>query len=508
MRVACSTAAVLCLLASVHARCRPLDAASPDLAKLDSYIEKARVEWEVPGLSVAIVKDGKVAFAKGYGVKELGRPDPVDADTLFAIASNTKAFTSAALGILSDEKKVAWSDRVSDILPYFELYDPWVSHEVRVDDLLCHRSGLKTFSGDLLWYGTPYSREEIIRRARYLKPAFPFRAGYGYSNLMFLAAGEVVAKTSGKSWDDFVRERIFAPLGMKRTITSTRMLDATGNFAIPHSSFEGSVERVDWVNWDTMAPAGGIISSANDMARWLLLQLGGGALDGTRVFSESAQKTMWTPHNVMSGPTPGSQERDTHFRTYALGWSVSDFKGRFTAGHGGAYDGMFSQVWLMPEERLGVVVLTNCDRSVMGPIVERIRDAYLGLPEKDYSKLAHETSKLAKDARKDTFAITNARPAMALDSYSGTFGGPMYGDATVSAEAGGLVLRLLPNPNLVADLTPLDADTFALKWRKKFAFFAGGRAQFIADTKGRITELRLDVPNNDFWFDELELKKR
>jgi len=508
MRVVSFPAVALSLLFSLLAWGRPSDTASPDLARLDSYIEKARVEWGVPGLSVAIVKDGKVAFAKGYGVKEQGRQDPVDADTLFAIASNTKAFTSAALAILSDEKKVKWDDRVAEILPYFELYDPWVSHEMRVDDLLCHRSGLKTFSGDLLWYGTSYSREEIIRRARYLKPAFPFRAGYGYSNLMFLAAGEVVAKASGESWDDFVRERILAPLGMKRTITSTRQLDATGNFATPHTSFEGAVERIDWVNWDTMAPAGGIISSANDMARWLLLQLGAGALDGARIFSESAQRTMWTPHNVMSGPLPGAQEQDTHFRTYALGWSVSDFKGRFTVGHGGAYDGMFSQVWLMPEERLGVVVLTNCDRGVMRPIVDRIRDAYLGLPEKDYSKLAWETSKLAKAAKKEEPAPVNPRPPMALDSYAGTFGGAMYGDATVSTEAGGLVLRLLPNPNLVADLTPLNADTFTLKWRRKFAFFAGGRAQFIPDTKGRIAELRLDVPNNDLWFDELELKKK
>jgi CubicO group peptidase (beta-lactamase class C family) len=508
MRVVTPVAVALCLLLAAQARSAPSDTSFPDLAKLDSYIEKARAEWEVPGLAVAIVKDGKVAFAKGYGVKEQGRQDPVDADTLFAIASNTKAFTSAAIAILSDEKKVKWDERVSDILPYFELYDPWVSHEMRVDDLLCHRSGLKTFSGDLLWYGTSYSREEIIRRARYLKPAFPFRAGYGYSNLMFLAAGEVVAKASGESWDDFVQARILAPLGMKRTITSTHQLGARGNFATPHSSFEGAVERIDWVNWDTMAPAGGIISSANDMARWLLLQLGAGALDGARIFSESAQRTMWTPHNVMSGPSPGSKESDTHFRTYGLGWSVSDFQGHFTAGHGGAYDGMFSQVWLMPEERLGIVVLTNCDRGVMAPIVDRIRDAYLGLPEKDYSKLAWETSKLAKAAKKDEPAPKNARPPMTLDSYAGTFGGAMYGDATVSTEAGGLVLRLLPNPNLVADLTPLDADTFTLKWRKKFAFFAGGRAQFIPDTKGRIAELRLDVPNNDFWFDELELKKK
>jgi CubicO group peptidase (beta-lactamase class C family) len=487
----------------------PAQSSSPDFAKLDAYIEKARAEWEVPGLAVAVVKDGRVAFAKGYGVKEKGHSERVDADTLFAIASNTKAFTSAALGVLVDEKKLKWDDRVSDILPYFQLYDPWVSHEMRVDDLLCHRSGLKTFSGDLLWYGTPYTREEVIRRARYLKPEFPFRAGYGYSNVMFLAAGEVVAKASGMSWDEFVRQRILVPLGMTRTITTVRELADKGNYATPHSSFEGSVERLDWVNWDTMAPAGGVISSANDMARWLLLQLGAGELDGARVFSAAAQKTMWTPHNITGGPSPGARTSDTHFHTYGLGWSVSDFQGHFTVGHGGAYDGMFSQVWMMPEERLGIVVLTNCDKGVMGPVVNRIRDAYLGLPDKDYSTLSLETGKAAKAAKKsgDEAAPANARPPQALDAYAGGYGGPLYGNATVKVSGNGLELRLLPNPDLVADLTPLDADTFTLKWRKKFAFFAGGRAQFVPDSKGRITELRLDVPNNDFWFDELELKK-
>jgi CubicO group peptidase (beta-lactamase class C family) len=481
---------------------------SPDLTKLDAYIEKARAEWEVPGLAVAIVKDGRVVFAKGYGVKELGAKDRVDADTLFAIASNTKAFTSAALAILVDEKKLRWDERVQDILPYFQLSDPWISHEMRVDDLLCHRSGLKTFSGDLLWYGTPYSREEILRRVQFLKPAYPFRAGYGYSNLMFLAGGEVVAKASGESWDAFIKDRLLTPLGMRRTTTTIRDLPSRGNFATPHSSFEGRVEKIDWVNWDTMAPAGGVISSVSDMSRWLLLQLGGGELDGKRIFSATAQREMWRPHNVTRGPDPATSISNTHFGMYGLGWSISDFKGRFTASHGGAYDGMFSQVWMMPEERLGVVVLTNCDRGVMTPVVNRIRDAYLGLPEKDYSAEAFAKFTSAKADRKDVPLPVNPRLPMALDSYAGTYSSSMYGDATVTKIGDALVLKLLPNPKLVADLTPLDADTFTLTWRQKFAFFAGGRAQFVADPKGHVEELRLDIPNNDFWFDELELKKK
>jgi hypothetical protein len=187
---------------------------------------------------------------------------------------------------------------------------------------------------------------------------------------------------------------------------------------------------------------------------------------------------------------------------------VGDSHGRYTVGHGGAYDGMFSQTWMMPEERLGVVVLTNCDRGVMGPIVNRIRDAYLGLPETDYSARALAAFRERKAAKQEPAAPKQARPPMALDAYAGTYGGPLYGDATVEVEGARLVLKLLPNPNLVAELTPLDADTFTLTWRKKFAFFAGGRAQFVTDPAGRITQLKLDVPNHDFWFDELELLRK
>jgi len=492
----------------LEAQTAPRAVSKPDLGRIDGYIEKARAEWQVPGLAVAIVKDGRVVLARGYGVKQLGGRERVDTDTLFAIASNTKAFTVAALAILVDEHRLDWRERVADILPYFQLYDPWVTHEMRVEDLLCHRAGLKTFSGDLLWYGTPYSREEILRRARYLKQAFPFRDGYGYSNLMFLAAGEVVAHKSGLSWDEFVRQRLFVPLGMKRTATSVRNLGALGNYAMPHASFEGPVIGLNWVNWDSMGPAGGIISSVNDMSRWLLMQLGGGTIDGQKILSEAAQRQMWEPHNVMSGPAPMERGADSHFSMYGLGWVISDFRGRFTVSHGGAYDGMFSEVWMMPEERLGVVVLTNCDRGVGRPIINRIRDVFLGLGERDYSAEALARRNRDRPERKETPMLPTAHPPVTLESYAGTYGGPMYGDATLTRENGRLVLKLLPNPDFVADLTPTGGDTFTLKWRKQFAFFAGGWVHFAVDGKGRVMEMHLDVPNNDFWFDELEFKKR
>src|SRR5215213_3846062 len=211
------------------------------LKEVDEYAAKAGQEWKVPGFSVAIVKDDKVVFVKGYGVRELGRPEPVDKDTLFAVASNTKAFTSAALATLVDEGKLKWDDPVTKYLPYFQLYDPYVTREMTVRDLLSHRSGLATFGGDLLWYETNYSREEIIRRVRFLKPTYGFRSRFGYQNIMFLAAGEIIPVVTGKSWDEFVKERFFTPLGMARTVTTYKQLMAAANVAAPHNEFEGRV---------------------------------------------------------------------------------------------------------------------------------------------------------------------------------------------------------------------------------------------------------------------------
>ena len=491
----------------------PATSAAPqpavDLAALDRQIAQAREDWQVPGMAIAIVKDGKVVLAKGYGVRELGRPEPVDADTLFAIASNSKAFTAAAVAMLVDEKKLTWDDRVTAHLPYFQLYDPWVTHDMRLRDLLSHRSGLGTFSGDLVWYGTAYSPEEVVRRARFLEPDADFRTGYRYNNVMFVAAGEVVAKVSGQPWGDFVKQRIFEPLGMRDTVTSVKALAGRTNVATPHGPTYGAPRPFPWYSWDGAAAAAGIISSASDMAKWMGLQLGRGTSGGRTIFSDAASRQMWTPH-ISFTVDRASAERipSTHFRGYGLGWSLSDYRGRLVVEHGGAYDGMYSQVVLVPEEQLGLVVLTNSMTSIGSALKYVVVDRYLGAPERDWSREMLERSK-ARDAahaksvaKAEATRLPDTKPSLPVSSYAGTYPSDLYGTATVSEENGGLVLRLLPNPDLVADLTHWHVDTFQLKWRKSFPWFADGWAQFVLDNKGRVTEMKLDVPNEDFWFNE------
>jgi len=505
--------AVSAVLSSAEAAA--LQAQTVDLERLDAMIAQTQEDWPVPGLAVAIVKDGEAVLLKGYGEKELGGGEPVDEHTLFAIASNSKAFTSASLAMLVEEGKLRWDDPVRKHLPYFQLYDPFVTQEMRIRDLLSHRSGLGTFSGDLLWYGTGYTPEEVVRRTRYVPQAGPFRASYGYSNLMFLAAGEVIAAVGGMPWADFVEGRILTPLGMDRTVTSTADLPRTENVATPHKNWTDRVEPIEWYNWDIMAAAGGIISSVSDMARWLELQLGNGEAEGLRLFSEASSWEMWTVHTpryVSAGSRNSSPS--THFRGYGLGWGLNDYQGRLIVSHGGGYDGMFSRVVLVPEEDLAVAVFTNSMTSVSTAITNTILDAYLGGESQDWSQALLGNWRSARsefEARQNRFEeerVEGTNPSLALEAYAGRYGGTMYGDATVSSEGGRLVLRLLPNPHLVADLTHLHHDTFLIEWRNTFAWFGKGAATFVLDPYGAVTEVKLDVPNDDLWFHELELKRR
>jgi CubicO group peptidase (beta-lactamase class C family) len=485
---------------------------APDLGALDEYIERSRRAWEVPGLAVAIVKDGQVVMAKGYGVRAAGTADRVDEHTLFAVASNTKAFAAAAIAVLVDEGRVDWDDRVRRHLPYFELYDAYVTSEMRLRDLLSHRSGLGTFSGDLVWYGTGYDAAEVVRRARHLPPAGPFRAHYGYSNIMYVAAGEVVPAVTGMSWRAFVEERFLDPLGMTRTVLSVRDLAGMENVATPHGVRDGVVAAYPWYAWDAMTAAGGMISSVSDMARWLRLQLGRGTVDGRRYYSEASSREMWQAHTpIRIGEASAARFPTTHFRAYGLGWSLLDYHGRKVATHSGGYDGMFSRVALVPEVGLGVVVLTNSMTDIASAISYRVVDAFLGAAPRDWGRellaLDRESRQRWTD-RQAAVSVASAaarRSPLPLDRYAGTFASPLYGAAEVRQERGALVLRLLPNPDLVADLTHLHGDTFLLEWRQTFPWFDRGRAHFTADSGGRLTRLRLEVPNDDFWFEELDL---
>jgi hypothetical protein len=397
-----------------------------------------------------------------------------------------------------------------------------VSQDIRVRDLLSHRSGLGTFSGDLLWYGTPYSRGEVIRRARFLKQASPFRSRYGYQNIMFVAAGEVAAAAAQQSWDELVKARIFDRLGMARTITTFAEVKAATNIATPHASAFTPLQPFPWYSWDACGPAASIVSSANDMAKWIAFHLNGGTVGETRLLSEAAQRTLWTTHITQSvDPNPAvpgpalatSMRLPVHFRGYGLGFSLADYRHRFVAEHGGAADGMFSHVTLVPEEKLGFVILTNSDSSLSTALSYVILDAYLGGDGRDWSRLllarTKQTAgqKALERERVEKARVPGTKPSLPLEQYAGRFLSTMYGDAVVSVENGALVLLIVPNPDMVADLTHWHFDTFAIKWRRPFPWFGDGRAQFVLDADARVTELKLDVPNDDFWFHELELKR-
>jgi CubicO group peptidase (beta-lactamase class C family) len=486
------------------------------LKEIDDYATKAGQDWKVPGFSMAIVKDDKVVFARGYGVRELGRAEPVDKDTLFAVASNTKAFTSAALATLVDEGKLKWDDPVTKYLPWFQLYDPYVTREMTVRDLLSHRSGLATFGGDLLWYETNYTRDDIIRRIRFLKPVYGFRSHYGYQNIMFLTAGEIIPAVTGKSWDDYVREKFFTPLGMARTVTTYKQLMSSRNVATPHNEFEGRVRVIHYSNVDSAGGAAVINSSAAEMAEWLRLQLGRGTYNGKRIFSADRSREMWTPNTVVSGVGESAERFNptVHFNLYGMGWFLSDYRGRKVVTHSGGLDGMTSRVALLPEENLGVVILTNSETPLQSFLWYKVFDVLTNAPPRDWSAdyMARARAARARDeaeAKKvEAARIPDTKPSLPLSAYAGTYGGAMYGDAKVVEENGHLVVRLLPSPAYVGDLEHWHFDTFRIKWRESVVYpYPRGFVTFTLDPQAHVSEMKIDVPNPDFDFKELEFKR-
>jgi CubicO group peptidase (beta-lactamase class C family) len=503
---------LLLFLAPLTLRAQSEDAR---LKEIDEYARKAMVDWKVPGFAMAIVKDDKVIFARGYGVRKLGEAAPVDERTLFAVASNTKAFTVAALAILVDEGKLKWDDPVTKYLPGFQLSDPFVTREMTIRDLVSHRSGLATFGGDLLWYETAYDRGEILRRIRYLKPTSSFRSRYGYQNIMFVAAGEVVAAVSGKSWDAFVRERILTPLGMTATTTSIRDFKSADNIAAPHNELDEKIRVVRYGNVDGAAAAAGINSNVFEMAQWLRLQLGRGTYEGKKIFSPSASREMWQPNTIVPISEAGERFNPTrHFRAYGMGWFLSDYHGRKIIDHSGALDGMISQSGMIPEENLGVVILSNSETSLPSIMMNKVFDMFLGVPKRDWSaellarvKMGQEAAKKAAQ-EEEASHVKDTKPSLALSQYAGTYGGEMYGKATVTEENGKLVLRLLPASHFVGDLEHWQYDTFRVKWRDSVSYpFPRGWVTFTLNAQGKVDEMKIDVPNPDFDFKELEFKR-
>lgn len=485
--------------------------AQADLKKLDAYYSKALKDWGVPGMSIAIVKDGKVVFSKGYGVKEIGKNEAPDGNTLYAIASNTKAFTSAAIAQLVDAGKLSWDDKVKKYLPYFALYDPWVSEQTTIRDLLCHRVGLGTFSGDVLWYRSDLTAEEIIQRVRYLPKDYDFRAGYGYSNVMYLTAGKVLEKVSGQSWHEYIRQHFFQPLGMNRTISAVKDLAKTYNYASPHKLTDDKHVPMPWEEWATVAAMGGIISSVEDMSKWMIFNLNNGIWNKDTLLSRQSRNILWTPHNVFPLDHTDA-DKSTHIRGYALGWSVSDYHGRFRVGHTGGYSGMLSAVTLIPDENLGVVVLTNGLKGIYNPLVNYTVDAFLKLPERDWSGEALARAKNNRDTRiedRKKARVPGTKPTLPLEKYAGTYFTPVYGNITVRESGGKLQLSFEHTPDLSATLGHWHQDVWEIKWDNPdlLAWFSFGTIRFELDNNANVTGIRFDVPNNDLWFEELDAER-
>lgn len=486
------------------------------LKEIDAYAEKAREDWNVPGFAVGIVKDDKVVFLKGYGVRELNKPEKVDEHTLFAIASNSKAFTAASLAILVDEGKLKWDDKVAKYLPDFQMYDPYVTSEMTVRDLVSHHSGLDTFSGDLLWYQTTYNTDEILRRVRFLKPTSGFRTKFGYQNLMFIAAGRVVEKISGKTWAQFVREKILTPLGMNDTETSVKDFKPGENIALPHNESGGKLRTLVFDNVDGAAGAAALNSSVADITKWLRLQLAHGKFEGKQIYSEQRAGEMWSPNTIIAtNPFPAQDAPTQMFSAYGLGWFLQDYRGRKIVQHGGGLDGMISQTAMMPSENLGLVVLTNSETGVNTIMMNKIFDVFLNVePKRNWSaerlkRVADNKAKAAKDDAEIVAArVPNTKPSLELQNYAGKYTDELYGDATVAEENGKLVLRFVQSPNFVADLEHWNYDTFQIHWRPTVSYnFPRGFVTFTLDKTGKTDELKIDQPNSDFWFYELHFRR-
>ncbi|HKT61524.1 MAG TPA: serine hydrolase [Gemmatimonadales bacterium] len=486
----------------------------------DGYVAQVLKTFTVPGVAIAIVKDGKVVLAKGYGVRRLGDPTPVDGQTQFGIASNTKLFTATALATLVEAGRIEWDAPVIRYLPSFAMYDPYVTRELTVRDLLVHRSGLGLGAGDLLWWpASTYDRQEIARRLRYIKPATSFRTAYAYDNVLYLVAGELIEAVSGQSWEDYVRTHILEPAGMTHSDVRHSAAGRGGNVATPHAEVNDTVRPVAPFLSDNTNPAGGIVSGAEDLARWLVIQLDSGRVaGGAAIFSPASTRQLWrevTPEPI-GDPTPGLEELRPRFLGYALGVETRDFRGKQMLTHTGGLPGYVSRLAMIPELRLGVAVLTNQESGLaFNALVYRVLDHYLGAKSPDYvgiygRLLAQNRSKLAADAAAASAERdSTSGPSLAPARYAGLYRDAWYGDVSIAQENGGLVIRMKQTPGMVGDLRHWQHDTFLARWRDR-ELRADAYVTFALNPDGSIDQVRMAPASADvdFSFDFQDLLLR
>ncbi len=493
----------------------------------DARIAAVMKASEVPGAAVAIVEDGKVTLARGYGIRKLGSPEPVDADTLFQIGSTTKAFVSAALAILVEEGKIGWDDKVIDHLPWFRMYDAWVTREMTIRDLLTHRAGLSKGQGDLLF--VPYNtltREESVRRLRFLKPATSFRSTFAYDNVLYMVAGQLIEEVTGQTWEKFTEERILRPIGMATSVTNDVDRLAVADRAFPHGrngELRGVGPQALFDERKVMlaancGPAGAIAAGANDMARWIQVQLAAGKIPGSdkRLFSEASSAEMFqTVVPVPLTPLPPPLDRlSPQFRGYALAWIVQDYRGHKIIQHSGGTQGFRTIVALIPEKNVGFVIVNNSEDNEFAPGLEyELLDHYLGLPRNDWPKdfKAFLDSRVTAGLEAQRSAVT-ARPAasspsLPLAGYAGPYSDPWFGAITVS-EQGGALAADFGRPGMTATLEHWSYDTFVARWEDPLIEPAYLTFQLDAAGKPERIAMKAFSPVADFSFDYGDLDFR
>jgi len=439
--------------------------AQPSFIKdsLDSYIQRGMKDAQIPGLAIAVIKDGKVVVMKGYGVREVGKPGAVDENTLFMIASNSKLFTGTSLAKLESEKKLSLDDKVSKYIPWYKVYDDDVSRLITVRDLMSHHLGTKTFQGDFTFWNADLSRKEVITRMRLLKPNGQFRKDYGYCNSCFTTAGEIIPVVAGMPWEKYIEENIFKPLGMTNTYALTKDIETRNNVAVPYTNTFGELTKLPFDKIDDMAPAGSIVSNVKDVSKWLMMQLDSGRYEGKQIISwDVVRKTR--DMNTIIGSRKGMSS--THIRGYGLGVFMYDYAGRMIYWHTGGADGFVTNTCFVPEDKLAITILTNNDnQNFFEALRIQILDAYFGLPyinreANEFRNIQSGQKETQEQIKKLKDRVKNNIPDKSID-FTGTYTNNLYGTLTITKLADNkLQMKFEHHPDLVGTLEYMDNNEF------------------------------------------------
>jgi CubicO group peptidase (beta-lactamase class C family) len=462
---------------------------------IDGYINKALTDWQMPGVAICIVKNGKVVMMKGYGVKELNSTDKVDENSLFMIGSNTKAFTATALAMLDIDKKISLDDNVTKWIPQFKLNNKAAGEQAIIRDLLCHRIGFETFQGDFTYWTSNLSRSEVIEKMSHIKATHPFRTKWGYTNAAFVVAGEIIPKATGMQWENFITQKLFTPLGMSNTLALSKDFPNAPNKCSAHTLVDGKLIKIPFCSIDNLSAAGSIGSSVNDMSHWVMAQLNNGKYNDQQVIPAAAIAQTRFPHSILGNG--GYLYNTGHFSLYGLGWMLEEYCGKKIVSHTGGVNGFVSSVTLIPEEKLGIVVLTNTDaNSFYEALKWEIADAYLGKPYRNYSKVYASFDKqekirgAAKDKKMQDTVAMQLKTALPLTAYCGSYTNEVYGDMNVVLEGNSLKMKFSHHPNMYAALEALGQNRFYVTFSDPIL----GKAIFpFTVTNGKVTAATVKV---------------